>query len=136
MRSLIYCCVAMLVSAPAHANQPIPGCGFRYWGGNVNIAAAKGYKVVTVQPEYQMIQVYGEVRAQYRTERRPAWDGGPMETVRTEVRPASTSLVQRKMIRPAYFLIKDKDDKQVARFEKPADVQTYVCGVLIPLLRE
>jgi len=133
---LLLALLLLSLSIPAQASQPTPGCGYRFYGGNHPIQGVEGYKVDYVQPEYQTIQVYGEVRARYRTERRPAWDGGPMETIRTEISPAGNSMMQRKMVRPGYFVVKDAEDKQVAQFENHAEVQNYVCSVLIPLYRE
>jgi len=132
MRLLPTMIAALSLSAAAQANQPTQGCDFRFWGSTQPIPGVEGYKVTVVPAEFQMVQVYGQTPARYRTERRPAWDGGPMEIIKTEIRPASNSRMQRKQIRPAYFIIKDKEDQQVGWFEKPADAQNYVCSVIIP----
>lgn len=141
MRILISTVVLIGACQSALANPTIsaravemisPGCEFRFYGGTQNIVKAEGYKVVAIPPEYQETQVFGQTRAQYRKERRPAWDGGPMEYVKTEIRPAQNSTTQRKMIRPGYFIIKDKDGRNIGQFDKASDVQSYVCQVIIP----
>lgn len=132
MRMLFFALMVFGLGTSAAAYQPTLGCDFRFHGGTRPIPKTQGYQVVAIGPEYQEIQIFGQSRAQYQTERRPAWDGGPMELVQTEIRPVKSSQTQRKMIRPAYFMIKDAENRNVGQFEKASDVQNYVCQVIIP----
>lgn len=132
MRSVPMILIALGLNISAHAYPIKPSCNFKYYGSSQNISNLDGYKVLAIPAQFQNIQIYGQTRAQYRTERRPAWDGGPMEYVKTEVRPASNSQTQRKLVRPAYFVIKDTENRQIGQFDNRADVQAYVCQVLIP----
>jgi len=132
MRVVLISLLAVALSGTAQANQPTPGCNYRFWGGNSAIPNVEGFKVVTKAPEYHTTYTYGNVPAQKRYKQKPAYDGGPM--VRTEkiIRPASNTIAQRTLLRPAYFMIKNEDDALVGRFDNAADVQNYVCSVLIP----
>lgn len=123
MRIFLIGLAAIGFGVSAQAYQTTPGCNFRYHGGNQNIKNVEGYKVISIAPEFQNIQVYGQTRPQFRSERRPAWDGGPMETVTTEIRPATNSRQQRNLINPGYFIIRDEDERQVGHFDKRMDVQ-------------
>jgi len=119
-------------SGIAEANQPTPGCNYRYWGGNQVIKGVEGFKVVAKAPEYHTKQTFGIVPARKTIIRKPAYDGGPMLTIEKELTPASNTITQRVLLNAGYFVIKNKDDAFVGRFDKPADVQNYVCSVLIP----
>ncbi len=132
MRTIIVMFCAFGLGHTALATAPTPGCDFHYYHGDRKIEAGDGFKVVAIRPEYQEVQTFGFKPASKTYQRKPAYDGGPWIQVEREVKPATNTIAQRRLITPGYFKIEDDTGQFVGRFEQAAEVQNYVCNVLYP----